>query len=299
MSGVSAGDTLEQRILYALDRLLHALELEALAGDHFGVAAEPGRFNRMFGGQMLAQALVAAAATVEGKAAMSLHAYFVEGGAPGESVEITVDRVRDGRSMSTRRSTLAQGDRTLLTAIASFHANPEGPELGDPMPEVPDPDAWPTLQDWVRDAHDSFWVEYPPPLDIRMGESLSFLGEPSDAPVRSHWMRLPRTIGDDALVHAALLAYASDYFLMDMAFRSHPARSGTTSLQGTSLDHAIWFHRPVRFDEWHLHTQDLIALSGHRALARGLIHDAGGHLVATVMQEILVRPGTSERERIR
>jgi acyl-CoA thioesterase-2 len=177
---VSADDALEQRLLYGLDRLLHALELESLGADHFGVVAEPGRFDRMFGGQMLAQALVAAAATVEGTAPKSLHAYFVEGGAPGEPVEMTVERVRDGRSMSTRRTTIAQGARTLLTAISSFHANPEGPEVdGWPAPEVPGPDELPLLQDWVVDPRDSFWVEYPPPIDIRMGESLSFLGEPS------------------------------------------------------------------------------------------------------------------------
>ena len=287
---MSADPSLEERILYGLDRLLQALELEPLGDDHFGVVAEPGRFNRIFGGQLLAQALVAAAKTVDGKAPQSLHAYFVEGGTPGERVELTVERVRDGRSMSTRRTTIAQGDRTLLTAISSFHANPEGPELADAAPDVPGPDQLPRLQDWVRGARDSFWVDYPPPLDIRMGESLSFLGEPSTATSRSHWMRLPRPVGDDPLLHAALLTYASDYFLMDMVFRSHPARETPLSLTGTSLDHAIWFHRPVRFNEWHLHTQELVAISGHRGLARGSLHDATGHLVATVMQDVLARP---------
>ena len=283
-------ESLEQRILYGLDRLLHALELESLGDDHFGVIAEPGRFNRMFGGQMLAQALVAAAATVEGKAPQSLHAYFVEAGEPGQPVELTVERVRDGRSMSTRRTTIAQGDRTLLIALSSFHANPEGPEVdSSPAPDVPGPDDMTRLQDWVVDPRDSFWVDYPPPLDIRMGESLIFLGEPSTEPARSHWMRLPRPVGDDPLLHAALLTYATDYFLMDAVFRAHPQRETPLSLTGTSLDHAIWLHRPVRFDEWHLHTQELVAISGHRGLARGAIHDARGHLVATVMQEVLVR----------
>lgn len=288
---MSVDDALEQRLLYGLDRLLKALELESLGDDHFGVVAEPGRFNRMFGGQMLAQALVAAAATVDGKAPQSLHAYFVAGGEPGQPVKMTVDRVRDGRSMSTRRTTIAQGDRTLLSAISSFHANPEGPEVdGWPAPDVPGPDELPALQDWVVDPRDRFWVDHPPPLDIRMGESLSFLGEPSKEATRSHWMRLPRAVGDDPLLHAALLTYASDYFLMDAVFRAHPQRAGPHSLSGTSLDHAIWFHRPVRFDQWHLHTQDLVAISGHRGLARGAVHDAGGHLVATVMQEVLARP---------
>ena len=285
----SDDSSLEERILHGLDRLLHAFELEPIADDHFRVVAEPGRFDRVFGGQLLAQALLAAAATVDGKAPQSLHAYFVEGGIPGEAVELVVDRVRDGRSMSTRRTTIAQGERTLLTAICSFHDNPEGPHLAGPGPGSPGPDEMPRLQDWVVHANDRFWVDYPPPLDIRIGESLSFLGEPSTATTRSHWMRVPRHVGDVQVLHAALLTYATDYFLMDMAFRSHPARSNPTSLRGTSLDHAIWFHRPVRFDEWHLHTQELVAISGHRGLARGSIHDAAGRLVATVMQDILVR----------
>src|SRR6185369_9358209 len=120
-----------------------------LGDDHFGVVAEPGRFNRTFGGQLIAQALVAAAATVEAKAPQSLHAYFVEAGAPGEPVEMIVDRVRDGRSMSVRRTTIMQGGRTLLTAIASFHANPEGNEVGERAPVVPGPDEMRRLQDWV------------------------------------------------------------------------------------------------------------------------------------------------------
>ena len=291
---MSVDRSLEQRILHGLERLLQALELEPLGDDRYGVIAEPGRFDRIFGGQLLAQALVAAAATVDGKAPQSLHAYFVEGGAPGEPLELAVERVRDGRSMSTRHTTVTQGDRSLLTAIVSFHANPEGVEVADPPPEVPAPDELPRLQDWVRGPHASYWVDYPPPLDIRIGEPLSFLGEPSGATIRSHWMRVPRNIGDDPLLHAALLTYASDYFLLDMAFRSHPQRRTPATLTGTSLDHSIWIHRPVRFDEWHLHTQDLVAISGHRGLARGAIHDPDGHLVASVMQEVLVRPATTE-----
>jgi acyl-CoA thioesterase-2 len=103
-------------------------------------------------------------------------------------------------------------------------------------------------------------------------------------------MRLPRDVGDDPLLHAALLAYASDYLLLDMAFRSYPERERHTTFTGFSLDHALWFHRPVRFDRWHLHTQQTLALSGHRGLVRGAIHDPDGHLVASAMQEVLVRP---------
>ena len=166
---------------------------------------------------------------------------------------------------------------------------------------MPGPDELPRLQDWVRDApaelrrHSVNWVEQPPPLELRIGEAPTFLGgAPADG-ARSHWMRLPRAVGDDPVLHAALLAYASDYLLLDMAFRSHPEGAASTQFTGFSLDHALWFHRPVRFDRWHLHTQETLAISGHRGLVRGAIHDTDGHLVATAVQEVLIRPrGTGD-----
>jgi acyl-CoA thioesterase II len=291
---------LEQAIDRSLEGLLHALELEPVGDDHFRVRSEPGRFDRVFGGQTVAQALAAAGETVDGKDPHSLHAYFVEAGAPDEALELTVERVRDGRSMSTRRVSVTQGDRTLLVAMASFHANPAAPELATSLPSVPDPDDLPRLQHWVhrmapdRRERTMTWVDRPPPLELRIGEAPNFMGGPSADGSRSHWMRVPGDVGDAPLLHAALLAYASDYLLLDMAYRSHPERIDPHSLMGFSLDHAIWFHRPVRFDRWHLHTQETIALTGHRALVRGAIQDADGHSVASVMQEVLVRP-TVER----
>ncbi len=288
--------SLEQAILVALDGLLRALELESRGPDRFRVLSEPGRFDRVFGGQMVAQALVAAGATVTDKDPQSLHAYFVEAGTPEQPLELVVDRVRDGRSMSTRRVTVAQGDRPLLSVIASFHANPTSPELAAPPPHVPRPEQLPLLQDWARDPppqvgeHARSWIEQPPPLDLRIGEAPTFLGGPSAEGTRSHWMRLPRDVGDDPLLHAALLAYASDYLLLDMAFRAYPERVTPTELVGFSVDHALWFHRPVRFDRWHLYTQQTLAIAGHRGLVQGAIHDTDGHLAASVMQEVLVRP---------
>jgi acyl-CoA thioesterase II len=295
---VNAEASLEGAILDSLDGLLQALALEPLGGDRFRVAAEPGRFDRVFGGQTVAQALLAASATVTGKEPHSLHAYFVEAGTPGQPLDLMVDRVRDGRSVSTRRVAAMQGERPLLTLMASFHVNPTAPERADPPPAVPGPGELPLLQDWVRDVPPELvpssrsWVEQPPPLELRIGEAPHFLGgQPADGS-RSHWMRLPRGVGGDPLLHTALLAYASDYLLLDMVFRSHPQRYTPTGFTGFSLDHAVWLHRPVRFDRWHLHTQQTLALSGHRGLVRGTIHDADGHLVASVVQEVLVRPPT-------
>lgn len=300
-AGVASRDggqeaSLEQAIQKSLDGLLGALELEPLGDDRFRVTSEPGRFDRIFGGQTVAQALVAASATVEGKAPHSLHAYFVEAGTPEQPLLIGVERVRDGRSMATRRVTIAQGERTLLTALVSFHDSPTEPELAGPPPSVPGPDELPRLQDWVHEMPPETrergygWIERPPPLDMRIGEPPTFLGGGRAEGTRSHWMRVPRDVGDDPLLHAALLAYASDYLLLDVAVRAHPGLDGTDPYMGFSLDHGLWLHRPVRFDRWHLHTQESVALSGHRGLTRGSIHDEDGHLVASAVQEVLLRP---------
>jgi acyl-CoA thioesterase-2 len=294
----------ELAILRSLDGLLQALALEPAGEDRFRVAGEPGRFDRIFGGQLIAQALLATCATVTGKDPHSLHAYFVDGGTPGEGLDIAVERVRDGRSISTRRASVMQAGRTLLILMASFHTNPVTPELTDPPPHVPPPDQMPTLQQWVETLppelvrHARSWVDTPPPLNLRIGEPPTFLaarpaeGVPADG-ARSHWMRLPRGVGAEPTLHAALLAYASDYLLLDMAFRSHPDGFSPNTMSATSLDHAVWLHRPVRFDRWHLHSQRTLAISGHRGLVRGMIHDTDGHLVASVIQEVLVRPRPS------
>ena len=288
--------TLERAILASLDGLLLALALEPLGGDRFRAPGEADRFDRVFGGQVVAQALLAASATVTLKDPHSLHAYFVEAGIPGQPVDVTVDRVRDGRSISTRRVTVIQGQRQLLIAMVSFHAGSGGFETTNSTPVDPGSGGLPLLQEWVTDFSPEqrpvglSWIEQPPPLEIRMGEPPSFMGGPSAQGPRTHWMRLPRHVGDDPLLHAALLAYASDYLLLDMILRAHPDRAALKSFPCFSLDHSLWFHRPVRLDRWHSHTQQTEAISGHRGLVRGVIHDADGRLVASAMQEGLVRP---------
>ncbi|MFC5744316.1 acyl-CoA thioesterase [Actinomadura rugatobispora] len=294
------GNPLGPAILASLDGILAALRLRPAGDDRFRVPSEPGRLqDRVFGGQLLAQALLAADATVSGKAPHSLHAAFVEAGAPGRTVDLAVERVRDGRSVSTRRVTVLQEDRPRLVAIVSFHAGATEPDVHAAPPDVPRPEELPLLQHWAqalpaeqREAGRS-WIDRPPPLEMRIGEAPTFLGGASADGPRSHWMRLPRDIGDDRALHSALLAYASDFLLMDMAFRSHPGGTGVGRLTGYSLDHALWLHRPVHFDRWHLHTQETIALTGDRGLTRGAIHDSDGRLVASVTQEVLVRPLTA------
>lgn len=290
-------DTLHRALLASLEDALIALRLEPLGDDRFRAGSEGSRFGQAFGGQLVAQALRAAARTVEGKEPASLHAYFAEAGDLSQPLELTVGRARDGRSMSTRRVDITQADRSVLVVIASFHANSIDPEYADPMPAARPPEEVPLLQHWVRRLPPESqtlrhgWLDHPPPLEMRIAEPPSFMGEPSASPTRAHWMRLPGPIDDDPLLHTTLLTYASDYLLLDMAFRAHPQRTAPLSLRGTSLDHTVWFHRPVRFDRWHLYTQEAVAISGDRGLVRGMVHDQDGHLVATVMQEVLVRPG--------
>jgi acyl-CoA thioesterase II len=287
-------------MLDGLDALLGALELEELDAGRFRVAPNQIRiFERVYGGQLLAQALVAAGRTVSGKAPQSMHAAFVRAGTPGHTLEIGVDHVRDGRSMSTRQVTVLENGKPLLTAIVSFHNGSTDPEVAASPPPARPPGDVPLLQDWAGQLpadmaeHGRHWIDHPPPIELRIPEAPGFLGGCLAGSTRSHWMRVPRDIGADQLLHAALLAYASDFLLMDMVFHAHPAAGGLGRSNGLSLDHAIWFHRPVRFDRWHLHSQQALAVVGDRGLARGTIHDDDGRLVATAMQEILVIPATA------
>ncbi|MGO4443305.1 acyl-CoA thioesterase [Mycobacterium sp. 2YAF39] len=291
-----SGNPLEKAVLRALDNLEHALQLEPQGDNRFRATNEPSRFGRVFGGQLLAQAMQAATATVSDHLPQSLHAYFVRSGDSDTPLDIDVERVRDGRSISTRQVTLAQDGRTLLTAIASFHTNPVEPDLAQPPLPAPPPEELPLLQHWVEHTppdmrrNAAIWIEVPPPLEMRIAEAPTFLGGPQTAGPRSHWMRLPREIDDRPATHSAMLAYASDYLLVDMALRNHPQRVGYGSLAALSLDHSIWFHRPVHFEEWHLYTQEMVAVTGHRAMVRGTIRVADGRVVATTAQEVLVRP---------
>lgn len=284
--------------LAGLDSLLAVLEPERTGDHRFRFAPDPDRWpDRVFGGQLLAQAVVAATATTPGKVPLSMHATFVRAGTPGQAVEAVVDPVRDGRTFATRQVTLLDNGKPALTAIVTGHAGggePDGDAAGEASPPLPPPDETPPIQDWARrlpaDRADygRHWIEHPPAVEIRMAEAPCFLDGPPAGPTRSHWMRAPRDLGPDPVLNAAVLAYASDFLLMDMVFHAHPAAGGAGRCNGLSLDHALWFHRPVTFGQWHRHTQETVAVTGQRGLARGAIHDAEGRLAATVTQEVLV-----------
>jgi acyl-CoA thioesterase II len=287
-------DGLGRAINASLDDLLTALELRPCGDDCFAV--EPARAvssDRVFGGQLLAQAIMAASSTVSGKDIHSLHATFLRAGTPGAPLRIEVHRLRDGRSIVTREVQILEAGKPLLVAVASFATLHVEPDIASARPDVAGPDDTPLLQALIGEmASGRRWVEQPPAIELRLPEPPSFVSPISSGEPRSHWMRLPRTVGAEHMLNAALLAYGSDYFLMDMLFRLHPTQLGPGLANGFSLDHAIWFHRPVRFDTWHLHTQEADALVGDRGLARGTIHDTEGRRVASVAQEVLLRLGT-------
>lgn len=289
--------------LAGLDTLLAVLEPERAGDQRFRFAPDSGRWpDRVFGGQLLAQAIVAAAATTPGKAPLSLHAAFVRAGRPGRPVEAEVIPVRDGRTMATRQVTLSEDGKAVLTAIVSAHASRDEPDgdggadaaSADPLPP---PEDTPLIQDHARQLppevaeYGRHWIERPPAVELRLTEPPCFLGGTLPGRERSHWMRAPRDLGPDPVLNAAVLAYASDFLLMDMVFHAHPATGGPGGCNGLSLDHSLWFHRPVAFGQWHRHTQEALSVTGQRGLARGTITDAGGRLAATATQEVLVLTG--------
>lgn len=256
--------------------LLTLLDLEARGGDDF-VAVAPGEGpGRLYGGQVASQALRAATLTVaDGRLPHSLHAYFIRPGRPGVPLEIHVERTRDGGSFSTRTVWARQGGETIFSLIASFH----GGEAGDDwqsggLPDVPPPDE---LED--PSAQGAMWGRFGTGFEIRpIRRAEGFRIHPC-------WVRLTEEIDDDPLLHACALTYISDRAVVGSA----RAPGSTARVNAASLDHSLWFHRPVRADEWLLFSVDPASNFGGRGLALGTFHTTDGVLVASIAQEALLR----------
>jgi len=297
------GDRLTGRLLAlfsaavsgALKHLIEILDLEQIEENIFRGQNEHGRARvRLFGGQVAAQALVAAGRTVQGRRAHSLHGYFLRGGDPSVPVVFTVDRIRDGASFTTRRVVAVQHGRAIFNMSVSFQVEEEGYEHQDEMPDVPPPEEMPTWRERAEAVIDRLpdemkvWVLAERPIELRSRDPHSwFVQEPTRGPA-STWIRAAGEVGDDPLLHQCLLTYASDMGLVDNVYRPHRT-PGPRNVMMASLDHAMWFHRPFRIDEWILYHQESPTAAGARGFARGAMYSRGGALVCSVAQEGLIR----------
>ncbi|MCX6466537.1 MAG: acyl-CoA thioesterase II [Pseudonocardiales bacterium] len=273
-----------------LDALVALLDLEQLEVNLFRGVSPPQSPTRVFGGQVAAQALVAAGRTVpDDREVHSLHAYFIRPGDPRVPIVYEAERVRDGRSFTTRRVLAIQHGEAIFSLSASFQQPQDGLEHGDPGPTgVPDPLSLPDLGERVAAGKGVGWMsQIPRPLDMR------FVTEPVWSPDRTGatdepsqvWMRADGTLPDEKLLHVCLLTYASDLTLLGSVIARHERQE----VQMASLDHAMWFHRPFRADEWLLYTCYSPTATGSRGLATGRFTTRDGTLVATTVQEGLVR----------
>ncbi|BDH03685.1 acyl-CoA thioesterase II [Streptomyces seoulensis] len=282
----------------ALQDLLDLLDLERIEEDIYRGQSRSAVIPRVFGGQVAAQALVAAGRTVPAdRAAHSLHAYFLRTGDPGAPIVYSVDRIRDGRSFTTRRVVAVQHGKPIFHLSASFQTYEDGLDHQAPMPPAPDPATLPTSQERLRGyAHlDPEVVERF--LEAREAIDLRYVDEPPygefGAPREPHsqvWFRANGKLDDDPLLHVVLATYVSDMTLLDSVLLAH-GRGGWAvgDVVGASLDHAMWFHRPFRADEWLLYDQESPSAHGGRGLGQARIYTRDGSLAISVVQEGVVR----------
>jgi acyl-CoA thioesterase-2 len=283
----------EQPERWSLDRLLALFDLEEIGEDVFS-APNPtrGPWTRVFGGQVAAQAVRAALNTVPAERSIhSLHAYFIRPGRPGQNIDMHVERPRDGRSFTSRRVKAVQSDEVIFDAIASFHVAEEGPEYQMPMlDDVPDPTD-------VEEPQGMFGrMRSMMPFDMReMGPT-----PPIDGIYRSTrrcWFRTIGQLPDDPALHQCVLAFASDMGVVSAARVPVAGEAEWERFMGASLDHAVWFHRPIRADDWILFDLRTVSSYGARGLAAGTMHARDGTLGVSIAQEALIRP-VAERPRV-
>ncbi|WP_241979267.1 MULTISPECIES: acyl-CoA thioesterase [Cryobacterium] len=254
--------------------------------------------GRVFGGQVLAQSLVAAMRTVpDDRHVHSMHGYFLRPGDVGQPITFSVDRIHDGRSFSTRRTQAYQDGHPILSMIASFQDEDEGLEHQIEMPaDMPEPESLPTAADALAQVDHSiarYWANERP-FDMRHLPSPIYLKVNGEHTSRQAvWMKTMGPLPDDPDLHRAALAYASDYSIMEPVMRRHGVAWATPGLKVASLDHAMWFHRFGRVDEWMLYVQDSPTAQGGRGLSTGSIYSRAGLLLATVAQEGMLRVPTN------
>lgn len=278
-----------------LNELIELLSLERLEDNLFrGISHDIGT-NRVYGGQVLGQALKAAQTTVEYRQIHSLHAYFLRIGDHTAPIIYDVDRSRDGRSFSARRVVAIQHGKPIFTMSASFQVAETGMDYQEKMPATAPPEKLKSINDYLGDlierAPDKFKLTTSlyAPFEMKPVEPVDLLNPSKRDPVRHLWLRAADRLPDDPVIHLVLLAYISDFSLLDTNLLPHGLHILDANLQIASIDHAMWFHRNFRMDEWLLYNCEGVSTSGARGMARGRFFTRDGVLVASTMQEGLLR----------
>ena len=260
--------------------LIETLALERIEVNLFRGTAPSNQGSRIFGGHVIAQALLAAYETVHERVCHSVHCYFIRPGDPSVPILYEVDRARDGRTFTTRRVTAIQHGEQIFNLAGSFQVQETGLEHQDAMPDAPRPE---TLRPDVRTG------DWGRAIEIRHVDPHDFNHPKVGPPFQDIWMRAVAPLGDDRALNQAVIAYASDMSFLSTAMRPHGLGWQTPGLQSASLDHAIWFHRPSNFNDWHLYAQKSPSASGSRGFNLGEIYNLDGRLVASTAQEGLMR----------
>ncbi len=278
-----------------LDALIGLLALEQIEVNLFRGHSPADRWQRVFGGQVIGQALIAAARTVEGRVCHSLHAYFLRPGDPKLPILYEVDRARDGQSFTSRRVIAVQHGRQIFNLAASFQVAEEGLDHQRTMPEAPDPAVLTSEAELRKRVLDRLPGEYRGyfsrewPIEVRPLHPVDLFNPSAMCAAQQLWFRVPGCLPDDVAIHQSVLAYMSDMTLLDTATRPHGVNFLNPRLQAASLDHAMWFHRAFRADQWLLFAQESPSASGARGFSVGSVFDRDGRLVASVAQEGLIR----------
>ena len=279
----------------AIEELLAILDLEPLEQNLFRGRSPQSGWQRFFGGQVIGQALVAAARTVEGRDAHSLHAYFMRPGDPAVPIIYEVERIRDGKSFATRWVVAIQHGHPIFSMSVSFQVPEAGFDHQIAMPKVPPPEDLPSeaelRQAFLEKAPEPvrrYW-QRERPIEIRPVDIKHFLSRKPLDPVQRVWVRASGALPADPEIHRCVLAYASDFTLLDTSLFPHGRIIFDPEVQAASLDHALWFHRPFRADEWLLYSEDSPSTSGARGFNRGSLFSRDGRLIASVAQEGLIR----------
>ncbi|MBF6358079.1 acyl-CoA thioesterase II [Nocardia higoensis] len=276
-----------------LDVLLGLLDLDEAEPDVF-IGHHPDKvWSRTFGGQLVAQGIIAAGRTAGERTIHAVNAHFVRGGDPKQPIEYRVERHRDGRAFANRTVTALQDDQELFVMLAAFQEYGKGLEHSHALPEVPDPETLPRVEASFEGFEDKLemFIKAPRPIDMRYTNDPAWILKSTGERLNHNrvWMRTDGALPDDPLIHVAALGYSSDTTVLDSILTTHGLSWGLDRIVAATVNHSIWFHRPFRFDDWALYATESPVAAGSRGLATGRFYSRGGDLLATTVQEGMIR----------